>query len=171
MATVSFLGNTLHLVGAPPAPGEHARDFLVHGFAPERGMFPVTWPDLPLKPRLVSSVPSLDTPVCSRETKTLNERIGELGDAVAAYTISVDLPFAQARWCGAESVENMHSLSDHQSRSFGNSWGLLVEETQLLARAVFVVDASDVVTYAQVVAEMTHEPDYEPLLAALEALI
>ena len=171
MATITFLGETLHLVGEPPAVGEHARDFVVHGYAAGKGVFPVTWPDLPRKPRLISSVPSLDTPVCSRETVTLNERIGALGPTVAAYTVSVDLPFAQARWCGAEGVENMQSLSDYKTRSFGNSWGLLVQESQLLARAVFVVDADDVVTYAQLVPEVTHEPDYEPLLAALEDLI
>jgi thiol peroxidase len=171
LAKITFLGNELHLVGEPPAAGERARDFVVHGYAAGRGMFPVTWADMPATPRLISSVPSLDTPVCAQETITLNARIAELGEAVAAYTISVDLPFAQARWCGVEGVENMHSLSDYKTRSFGNSWGVLVEETQLLARAVFVVGADDVVTYAQVVPEVTHEPDYEPILAALEALI
>jgi thioredoxin-dependent peroxiredoxin len=171
VATITFLGNELHLVGEPPVAGERARDFLVHGYVAGRGMFPVTWADIAVKPRLISAVPSLDTPVCAQETITLNTRVAELGDAVAAYTVSVDLPFAQARWCGVSDVENMQSLSDYKTRSFGNSWGVLVEETQLLARAVFVVGADDVVTYAQVVPEITHEPDYEPILAALEALI
>jgi thioredoxin-dependent peroxiredoxin len=134
-------------------------------------MFAVTLADLPAKPRLISAVPSLETDVCSRETKTLNERIAALDGALAAYTISMDLPFAQARWCGVEGVESMQSLSDYKTRSFGTSWGMLVEESQLLARGVFVLDAEGVVTYAQVKPEISEEPDYEPLLAALEALV
>ena len=93
--------------------------------------------------------------------------LADFGDAVAAYTISLDLPFAQARWCGAERVSTMQTLSDWKTRSFGTSWGVLIEESQLLARAVFVLDAAGTVTYAQVVPEITHEPEYEPLLAAL----
>ena len=171
MPTVTARGNEVHLVGEPPQPGEPARDFTVHGFTPETGVVPVTLADLPAKPRLLSAVPSLDTPVCSVETKTLNARLAELGDAVAAYTISVDLPFAQARWCGDEDVTTMQTLSDYKTRSFGTSWGVLVEESQLLARALFVVDAGGTVVYTQIVPELTHEPEYDPVLEALTALL
>jgi thioredoxin-dependent peroxiredoxin len=168
MTELLRFGKPVHLVGDPPQPGEPARDFTVHRFTPETGIVPFTLADLPPKPRLLSAVPSLDTPVCSAETKTLNHRIRDFGDAVAAYTISLDLPFAQARWCGAEGVTVMETLSDWKTRSFGTSWGVLVEETQLLARAVFVLDAAGTVVYTQVVPEITHEPEYEPVLAALE---
>lgn len=168
---VTARGNEVHLVGEPPQPGEPARDFTVHSFTPETGIVPVTLADLPAKPRLISAVPSLDTPTCSTETKTLNTRLAELGDAVAAYTVSVDLPFAQARWCGVEGVENMQTLSDYKTRSFGNSWGMLVEESQLLARGLFVVDAGGTVVYTQIVPEISHEPEYDPVLDALAALL
>jgi thiol peroxidase len=164
-------GKPLHLVGEPPRPGEPAREFEVHRFSPETGIVPVTLADLPAKPRLLSAVPSLDTPVCSRETKTLNERLAAFGDVVAAYTISVDLPFAQIRWCGTEGVEGMETLSDWKTRSFGTNWGVLVEETQLLCRALFVLDADGMVVHTQVVPEVTHEPEYEPVLDALAGLV
>lgn len=169
--TVTARGNEIHLVGEPPQPGEAARDFEVVSFTPETGMVPFTLADLPAKPTLISSVPSLDTPTCSTETKTLNARLAELGDAVAAYTVSMDLPFAQARWCGLEGVDNMTALSDYKSKSFGTSWGMLVQESQLLARGLFVVDAGGTVTYTQIVPEITDEPEYDPVLDALAALL
>jgi thiol peroxidase len=167
MVEILGFGKPMRLVGEPPRAGEPARDFVVHSFSPEAGIVPVTLADLPAKPRLLSAVPSLDTPVCSKETVTLNHRLADFGDVVAAYTISLDLPFAQARWCDAEGVSRMQTLSDWKTRSFGTNWGVLIEESQLLARAVFVLDAADTVTYAQIVPEITHEPEYEPLLAAL----
>jgi thiol peroxidase len=171
MSQLLFLGNPVHLTGEPPAVGDQAPDFTVHRFVPGEGIVPFTLADLPAKPRLVSVVPSLDTPVCSAQTKMFAERIAAYGDDVAAYTVSVDLPFAQARWCGAEHVENMQSLSDYQTRSFGTSWGMLVDEVKLLARAVFVLDSDGTVTYAEIVPEISHEPAYEPALAALDALV
>lgn len=170
MPNISFLGNRLHLTGEPPAVGDPAPDFVVHRFIPGEGVIPVSLADLPAKPRLVSVVPSLDTAVCSAQTKEFNARVAAYGDEVAAYTVSLDLPFAQIRWCGTEDVENMQVLSDYQTRSFGTSWGLLVEETKLLARAVFVLDSEGTITYAELVPEITHEPEYEPALAALDAL-
>ena len=171
MTEVLLFGKPVRLVGEPPRPGEPARDFEVHRFTPDTGLVPVRLADLPAKPRLLSAVPSLDTPVCSLETKTLDERLAVFGEAVAGYTISLDLPFAQARWCGAEGVETMQTLSDWKTRSFGTSWGVLTEETQLLARAVFVLDAAGTVVYTQVVPEIAHEPQYEPMLAMLESLV
>jgi thioredoxin-dependent peroxiredoxin len=143
----------------------------VHRFTPETGVVRVTLADLPTKPRLLSSVPSLDTPTCHVETKTLNEHLAGFGDAVAAYTVSVDLPFAQARWCGIEGVDGVRALSDYKTRSFGTSWGVLVEETQLLARCLFVLDSQGTVVYTQIVPEITHEPEYEPVVRALGDLV
>jgi thiol peroxidase len=168
VAQVSFLGNPLTLAGEPPRAGERARDFTLHRFSPDEGMVAVTLADLPAKPRLLSVVPSLDTPVCSVQTTTFEERLSALGDAIAAYTISLDLPFAQARFCGANGVSAMQTLSDYQTRSFGTGWGLLIEEMKLLARAVYVLDPQGTITHAQLVPEISHEPDYEPALAALE---
>jgi thioredoxin-dependent peroxiredoxin len=171
MSEVSFLGNPVHLTGETPAVGESVPDFTVHRFVPGQGIVPFTLGDLPAKPSLVSVVPSLDTPVCSTQTKVFSERLAAYGDDVAAYTVSLDLPFAQARWCGAEGVENMQTLSDYQDRSFGTSWGILVDEIKLLARAVFVLDADHKVTYVEIVPEISDEPMYEPALAALDALV
>jgi thiol peroxidase len=171
MTELLFLGNPVHLSAEPPAVGERARDFTVHRFAPGEGIVPVSLDDLPAKPCLVSVVPSLDTPVCSTQTKMFSERLAAYGDRVGAYTVSLDLPFAQARWCGAEGVDNMQTLSDYQTRSFGTSWGMLVDELKLLARAVFVLDADHTVTYAEIVPELSHEPAYAPALAALDALV
>ena len=171
MAEITFFGKPLHLVGTPPEAGEPARDFEVHRFSPDEGLVAVTLADLPAIPRLLSVVPSLDTPTCSAQTRSFNERLHKYGDRVAAYTISLDLPFAQSRFCADAGVDTMTTLSDYQERSFGNSWGLLVNETKLLARAVYVLDASGRVVYAQLVPEVTHEPDYEPALEALDALL
>jgi thioredoxin-dependent peroxiredoxin len=171
MQQILFVGNPVHLTGTPPTAGEPARDFTVHRFSREAGLEAVTLADLPAKPRLLSIVPSLDTPVCSTQTKQFNERLASYGDAVVAYTISVDLPFAQNRFCGAESVENMVTLSDYYSRSFGTSWGVLIDELHLLARAVFVIDAGGTITYAEVVPDAGQYPDYDAALSALDELV
>ena len=168
---ISFRGDPLHLTGTPPQPGERARPFTMHRFSPEEGMVEVTLADLPAKPCLLSVVPSLDTPVCSEQTQAFDERLAEYGDRVAAYTISVDLPFAQRRFCDDEGTHNTVTLSDYKTRSFGTSWGMLIDESQLLARGVFVLNADGMVTYAQVVPDISHEPDYEQALRALDEVI
>jgi thiol peroxidase len=168
---ITFRGDPLHLIGTPPQPGEPARDFTMHRFSPEEGMVEVTLADLPAKPRLLSVVPSLDTPVCSEQTMSFDERLAGYGDRVAAYTISVDLPFAQRRFCDSEGTHNTVTLSDYKTRSFGTSWGMLVDETQLLARGVFVLDADGVVTYAEVVPDISHHPDYDGALRALDNVL
>jgi thiol peroxidase len=170
MTELLFLGNPVHTTAEAPVVGDQAPAFTAHRFVPGEGILPFTLDDLPAKPTLVSVVPSLDTPVCSTQTKIFNERLAAYGDRVGAYTISLDLPFAQARWCGAEEVENMQTLSDYQNCSFGTSWGMLVDELKLLARAVFVLDADHTVTYTEIVPELSHEPTYAPALAALDAL-
>ncbi len=171
MVEITVFGNPLHLVGTPPEVGDPARDFTAIRFSPEEGMVEVTLADLPAIPRLLSVVPSLDTPTCSAQTRAFNERLHEYGDRVAAYAISLDLPFAQRRFCGDEDIDAMTTLSDYRDRSFGYSWGLLIEETKLLARSVYVLDSAGRIAYAQLVSEGTNEPDYEPALWALDALL
>ena len=120
---------------------------------------------------MFSVVPSLDTAVCSLQTKKFDESLAALGDTVAAYTVSLDLPFAQKRFCGAENVQNMQTLSDVHNHSFGKSYGVLIEglPLPLLARSVFVVDKAGKIAYAEYVSEVTSHPDYDAALAALKA--
>lgn len=114
------------------------------------------------------AVPSLDTPVCDTETRRFNEEAANLGDDVVVIAISTDLPFAQARWCGASGVKNVQTLSDHRDAAFGTSYGLLIKGLRILARAVFVVDKQGVVRYTELVKEVATEPDYEATLAAVK---
>ncbi len=116
---------------------------------------------------VISSVPSLDTPVCSLETKKFNTKASNLGDDVVVLTVSMDLPFAQKRWCGAEGVERVITLSDHRDASFGTSYGVLIKELRLLARCIFVADRKGVVRYTQLVKEVTNEPDYDAVIKAV----
>ena len=117
---------------------------------------------------IISSVPSLDTSVCDMMTRRFNQEAVNLGDDVVVLTISMDLPFAQSRWCGAADVKNVQILSDHRDVSFGNAFGVLIKELRLLARAVFVVDKEGIVRYVQIVGELTNEPDYEAVLQAVK---
>jgi len=120
---------------------------------------------------IISVVPSLDTPVCDIMTRRFNEEAGQLGEDVVVLTISADLPFAQARWCGAAEVDNVVTLSDYRDASFGEAYGVLIKGLRLLTRAVFVVDIDGVVRYEQVVPELTDEPDYQAALAAAKGLL
>jgi len=115
---------------------------------------------------IICSVPSLDTSVCDMETRRFNEEAGRMGKDVAVLTISMDLPFAQKRWCGAAGVKNVQTLSDYRNASFGTSFGVLIKELRLLARAVFVVDKNGIIRYIQIVRELSSEPDYEAALKA-----
>src|SRR5262245_52080928 len=163
---VTFKGAPLTLAGDAVAVGKPAPDFKLHYF--EGGLKTITPADLKGKPTIISVVPSLDTPVCQVQTKTFNTKLGELGDRINALTVSLDLPFAQNRFCGAEGIK-MRSGSDYQDRNFGNSYGTLIEELKIMSRAVFVLDANGKVVYAQYVPEVASEPDYEPALAALKS--
>ncbi len=116
---------------------------------------------------MVSAVPSLDTPVCDVETRRFNQEAGKLGDNVEVLTISMDLPFAQKRWCGAAGVSNVTTLSDYKDAGFGRAYGVLLKELHLLARAVFVVDKTGIIKYIQLVEEISNEPDYESCLKAV----
>ena len=131
----------------------------------------VTPADLKGKPTFISVVPSLDTPVCQTQTKKFNEQLSSLGDKVNALTVSLDLPFAMNRFCGAEEIKNMKAASDYFDRSFGENWGMLIEELKILARGVFVLDKNSKVVYAEQVKEVGQEPNYEAAVGALKAQV
>src|SRR5947209_16182306 len=162
---VKFKGNPTTLVGPQVKPGDKAPDFKCLN----NGLGAVTLADTPAKARLFSVVPSLDTPVCSTQTKKFEDGIKALGDKVACYTVSLDLPFAQKRFCGAENIATMQTLSDVADHSFGQNWGVLLEglPLPLLTRATFVVDKNGTITHAEYVSEVTSEPNYDTALAAL----
>jgi len=166
---VTFKGQPMTLVGQEVQVGQVAPDFQLHAF--EGGqMKSITRSDLAGKPAILSVVPSLDTGVCQKQTKEFNDKLAAFGDRISALTVSLDLPFAQVRFCGAEHITNLRSASDYQDRSFGQNWGMLIDELKILARGVFVLDANSRVVYAQVVKEVTEEPDYAAALAALQKL-
>src|SRR6188768_4451969 len=163
---ITFKGTPLTLAGNEVKAGQAAPDFKVFYF--EGGLKPITLADLKGKPTLISVVPSLDTAVCAMQTKKFNDQLGGLGDKINALTISLDLPFAMNRFCGAESIKNMRVGSDYQDRNFGKNWGMLIEELKLLARGTFVLDKDGKVVHAETVNEVTSEPNYDAALAALK---
>ncbi len=164
---VTMKGNPLTLIGHAVKAGDVAPDFTVTG----NDLTPVSLSGLRGKVLVLSVVPSLDTGVCDTQTRKFNEAAASLGKNVEILTISMDLPFAQKRWCGAAGVDRVRTLSDYKDAAFGNAYGLLIEELRLLARAVLVVDGEGKVRYIQVVKELTQEPDYEAALKAVRALI
>ena len=166
---VTFKGTPLTLAGEAVKVGQAAPDFTLHYF--DGSLKTIKPADLKGKPTFISVVPSLDTPVCQTQTKKFNQELNALGDKVNALTVSLDLPFAMNRFCGAESIKNMRAASDYQDRTFGQNWGMLIEELKLLARGVFVLDADGKVVYAEQVKEVATEPNYEPALAALKGLV
>ncbi len=164
---VTFKGNPLTLSGEAVGVGQDARDFKLHYF--EDGMHSITLADVKGKPTILSVVPSLDTPVCATQTKKFNEALGQFGASINALTVSLDLPFAMNRFCGAENITNIRSASDYQDRNFGQNYGTLIEELKIMCRAIFVLDAAGKVTYVEYVPEVTSEPNYDAALEALKA--
>lgn len=164
---VKFKGEPKSLVGPEVKVGAKAPEFKCLS----NSLGAVTLADTPAKARLFSVVPSLDTPVCSTQTKKFDEGVAALKDKVACYTVSLDLPFAQKRFCGDQHIDSMQTLSDVADNSFGTGWGVLLEglPLKLLARAVFVVDKTGTVTYAEYVPEVTSQPNYDAALAALKS--
>ncbi len=158
---ITFKGDPLTLLGAALETGSAAPDFS----CVNNEMKPVRLSDFRGDLVVISSVPSLDTPVCEIQTKRYNEEASKLDCKL--LTISLDLPFAQKRFCVGNGVENLTVLSDYQERSFGKNWGLLINELKLLARGVFVVDKEGNLAYQQIVGEVAEEPDYG---ASLEAV-
>ena len=164
---VTFKGNPLTLVGETLQVGATLPNFTVLG----NDMGPITPETFKGKILVLSVVPSLDTPVCDLQTRRFNAEAAELGHNVAILTVSMDLPFAQARWCGAAGVKAVVTASDYKEADFGLKTGLLIKELRLLARAVYVVDGKGVVQYAQLVPEVAQEPEYEAVLAAVKSLV
>ena len=159
---VTFLGNPLTAEGPELKAGDKAPGFSVLS----NDLKPVTLADTAGKIRLLSVVPSLDTPVCDMQTRRFNQEASSLGDHVVILTLSMDLPFAQKRWCGATGVDRVQTLSDYFEASFGLAYGTLIKELRLLSRAIFIVDASDTIRYVEYVKEISSHPNYDAALAA-----
>jgi thiol peroxidase len=159
-------GAPLTLLGHPVAVGDKAPDVALVG----TDMKPVRLSSLRGRAVVIASVPSLDTPVCSVETRRFNQEATSLGNDVTVVVVSMDLPFAQKRWCGAHGVKNVQTLSDHREAAFGSAYGVLLKDLRLLARAVFVVDQAGTVRYVEIVKELTSEPDYDAALQTVKKL-
>ncbi len=158
-----LVGMATTLVGPELKPGDPAPDFTLQN----NKMQMMSKSDFAGKPMVLSVVPSLDTPVCSMQSKRFNDEAEKLGDNIAFLTISADLPFAQGRWCKANDASNIQTLSDHLDMSFGEAYGTLVKEARIESRAVFIVDSTGTIRYVEYVPKAAQEPDYD---AALEAL-
>jgi thiol peroxidase len=153
---VTASGNPITLLGDALIVGDKAPDATLVN----NDMGEVRLSSFKGKVLIVASVPSLDTPVCSTETRKFNQKASDLGEDVQILTISMDLPFAQKRWCAAEGIERVQTLSDHRNAEFGERFGVLIKELRLLARAVFVIDRDWTIRYIQIVPDLTQEPDY-----------
>ncbi|MFC1836666.1 thiol peroxidase [Thermodesulfobacteriota bacterium] len=164
---ITMKGNPLTLQGEEVKVGDEAPNFT----AVANDLSEVEVSSFKGKVCIISVVPSLDTPVCDTSTRRFNEEAGNLGSDVVILTISMDLPFAQARWCGAAGVDAVTTLSDHRYAAFGSAYGLLIKGLRLLARAVIVVDREGKIQYLQLVKEVAEEPDYEAALAAAKKLV
>jgi thiol peroxidase len=163
---ITFMGNPLTLIGPSLEPGDTAPDATLL----DNDLNPVKLSSYRGKTCIISAVPSLDTPVCDMETRRFNKEAAEMSDDTVILTASMDLPFAQKRWCGASGVDQVTTLSDHLGAEFGTAYGVLIKELRLLARTVFIVDKEGIIRYVQRVEENTEEPDYDAVLKALSEL-
>ncbi|MGN7309797.1 thiol peroxidase [Alkalicoccobacillus gibsonii] len=161
MATITFKDNPMTILGTEVEVGQKAPDFSV--LANDLSEYRLA--DAKESVKLISVIPSIDTGVCDAQTRRFNEEAGSI-DNVEVLTISVDLPFAQKRWCAASGLEHVQTLSDHKDLSFGKAYGLVMEELRLLARAVFVIDTNGTLVHVEYVSEATNHPDYEKAIAA-----
>ena len=164
---ITMKGSSLTLIGKELKVGNSAPEFEVLA----NDLSPVKLSSFRGKICIISSVPSLDTPVCDMETRRFNQEAGKLSADIQILTISMDLPFAQKRWCGAAGVDKVVTLSDHRTASFGTAYGGLIKELRLLARSVFVVDREGILRYIQMVKEIAEEPDYEVIIDAVTPLV
>ena len=160
-------GNEFTLIGDELKVGDKAPDFSVLS----SDLSAVTLDSYKGRVKVICAVPSLDTPTCDTEIRRFNQEAAGLDDNIAVLTISVDLPFAQGRWCGDAGVENVTALSDHRDTSFGEAYGALIKELRLLTRAVFVVDADNIIRHVEYVMEISGEPDYDTALNAARAAV
>ena len=164
---ITFQGNPLTLLGNEIEVGSQAPEVELLA----NDLSPVKVSSFKGSVLILVTVPSLDTPVCDMEVKRFNKEAASLSEDVTIAAVSMDLPFAQARWCGAGGVDRVQTLSDHREAALGMSFGLLIKELRLLARAVLVIDREGVVQYVQIVKEVTEEPDYAPVLGAVKKLV
>jgi len=160
---ITFLGGPLTLVGEEVKVGQKAPDFTLL----DNGLAPKTLKDFEGKTVVVSVTPSLDTPVCDAQLRRFNTSATTLGEDVVVLNVSMDLPFANKRFCSVAGIEKALTLSDHRDASFGTAYGVLIKELRLLARSIFVIGKDGVVKYAEIVPEVTHNPDFEKALAAV----
>lgn len=167
MDVVTMKGTPLTLVGDEFRMGHAAPDAVLL----DNDLKPVNLSDYRGKVVVVSTVPSLDTPVCDIQTRRFNNEASNLSENVVILTISLDLPFAQKRWCGTAGVERVTTLSDHRDASFGKAYGLLIKELRLLARSVLVIDGEGILRYCQLVKEVSEEPDYDAVIDAVKELV
>ncbi|MFA5164331.1 MAG: thiol peroxidase [Candidatus Omnitrophota bacterium] len=164
---VTFKGNSLTLSGNGPEKGSPAPGFKVL----KQDLSETGLTDFKGKVKILTSFPSLDTPVCDLQVKEFNKRAVNFSSDVAVIGISMDLPFAQKRFCQENDINNVTVVSDHRDASFGLNYGLLIKELRLLARSIIIVDKEDIVRYIQVVGELTNPPDYEAALKALQEIL
>ena len=163
---VTFKGNPLTLFGDEVRVGEKARPFTVLA----NDLTEVTLASFAGKKKLISVVPSLDTQVCELQTKRFNDEATKLSSDIVVLTISMDLPFAQHRFCDSYKIDRVKVLSDHREASFGLAYGVLIKELRLLARSIFILDKEDTIRYIEQVKELTSHPDYDKALAALKQI-
>ncbi|NOX36378.1 MAG: thiol peroxidase [Calditrichaeota bacterium] len=164
---VTLKGNPVTLVGQELKVGDAAPPFQ----AVAQDLSLVEYKTFSDRVTILSAVPSLDTAVCDRETRTFNQEAARLSSDIEIVTISMDLPFAQKRWCGAAGIDKVKVISDHRDAAFGNAYGVLIKELRLLARAVFVVDKQGIISYIEVVPEIAEEPNYQAILETAQSLV
>jgi thiol peroxidase len=163
---ITFQGNPLTLVGSELKIGDKAPDFiLLDGELKEFSL-----KDFTGRIKVISVTPSLDTPVCDMQARRFNQEASRLGENIAVINVSMDLPFAISRFCTAAGIERVKAFSDHRDASFGNSYGVLIKELRLLARAVFIIDKKDIVQYREIVPEITHLPDFDAALGVINRI-
>jgi len=164
---VTFMGNPVTLLGKETKVNDKAVDFTVLN----NNLEPVKLSDFEGKVKILSLFPSVDTGVCSKQNHTFNEEAANLSEDIVILAISNDLPFALKRFCGAEGIDNLITLSDHRDLDFSSKYGFLIEELRLIARGVIVIDKDNVVKYVEYVPEIGEEPDYEPAINAAKLLV
>lgn len=161
---VTLKGNPVTLLGEEAKVGEKAKDFTVIN----PNLEPVTLSDFKNKIKLIAAVPSLDTPVCDLEINKFNNEAANISKDIVIIFISMDLPFAQKRFCGTNNIKKVKTLSDHRDGSFGINYGVMIKDLRLLARAIFILDRYNTVKYAEYVSEIGNPPNYKAALAALK---
>ena len=164
---VTFAGNPIALLGKEVKVGDKAPAFTLL----DNGLGEKTLADYAGKVKVISVVPSLDTGVCDAQTRWFNQNVSKLGENVVVLTVSVDLPFAQKRWCGAAGIDQVETLSDHRDLSFGENYGFILEGLRLLSRGIVVIDKDDVIRYVEYVPEVTSAVNFDAAEAATKAIV